>query len=202
MQLKKNQKGLLYAKNLLHAAKLSEKIDDKIESTQSVTEIVTSNNNTTKKVNVKVKKVLKTKKVAKKVEEGKVEDDSCKNDVIERSCIKDNNSLLNKPLENITVVTTKKVELPSVLRKNSVTEGTKKSSSLKENRDELNGNTKNDDQKYLNKCANFLNTTNSKKLHSINEKLNSTLYSKKCGKLFMSTYSSYYAFYFYIKLYF
>uniref|UniRef100_A0A0K0EX48 Stretchin-Mlck (inferred by orthology to a D. melanogaster protein) n=1 Tax=Strongyloides venezuelensis TaxID=75913 RepID=A0A0K0EX48_STRVS len=178
MQLKKNQKGLLYAKSLLHAAKLSEKMDDKIETTQSVTEIVTSSNNNTKKVNVKVKKVLKTKKVR----EGKVQDDSCKNNVIEKSCIKDNNSLLNKPLENTTVATTKKVELPSVLQKNSVTEGAKKSSSLKENRDELNGNTKNDDQKYLNNCANFFNTTSSKKLHSINEKLNLTHYSKDCDK--------------------
>ncbi|CEF60562.1 Stretchin-Mlck [Strongyloides ratti] len=183
MQLKRNKKGLLYAKNLLHAAKLSEKKEETIESIKSTTEIDTSTTNiTNKEENVNKKKILKVKKVPKKNEEDKVEDKLIITKTVERKPSKTNKALINKIKENDVNEIKRNVELTESKEKSNSGETTKKSSSLKENRDTTKDILINDDNKYLNDSAKFSNTANGKQLHSINEKINILSSIKDCDK--------------------
>uniref|UniRef100_A0A0K0ES60 Protein kinase domain-containing protein n=1 Tax=Strongyloides stercoralis TaxID=6248 RepID=A0A0K0ES60_STRER len=183
MQLKRNKKGLLYAKNLLNAAKLLEHKEDKVESLTCTTEKTTLSTNLPKKeVNTSTKKIVKVKKLPKKVEETVTEESPIKIKIVEKNSTKANKVSIKKIKENDKIESVKKVEHSEIKEKNNSTDTTKKSSSLKENRIASKEILKIDNKKCSDDCVKLSNTTNGKQLHSVDEKSNILSLTKDCEK--------------------
>uniref|UniRef100_A0A0N4ZBD5 Protein kinase domain-containing protein n=1 Tax=Parastrongyloides trichosuri TaxID=131310 RepID=A0A0N4ZBD5_PARTI len=189
MQLKKNKKGLLYAKNLLQAAKKSEKSIDKEEDPQFLTNISISESNKSNEDKNKLTKKLKIKNFSNDLESKKIKEETLFAEALEEKSLKNKKVSIKKVTKKNVIEINKNNIITEVQPKKNILEITKKSSSLKENRNNL------EDIKTsspinietIKGSLNISNLSTSKTLHSTNEKSNISTSTNICEKQMITT---------------